>query len=183
MKPWASQMVLVEKNLPAHAGDVRDVGSIPGYGRSPGGGHGNPFQYSCLENPTDRGAWRATVHNVTKSQICTHAMETTCWAQSGSSPPLEEFGGEIVRAFPWWLNGKRIHLPMQEKQVISLIWEDPTGCGAKKPVHHNYWACAPEPKKPNYWAHMPQLLKTSHPKECVPQKERYHEKPVNHSKE
>ena len=144
-----------------------------------------PLQYSCLENPMDRGAWRATVHNVTKSQICTHAIETTCWTQSGSSPPLEELGGGgIVRAFPWWLNGKRIHLPMQEKQVISLIWEDPTGCGAKKPVHHNYWACAPEPRKPNYWAHMPQLLKTSHPKECVPHKERYHnEKPVNHNKE
>ena len=45
------------KNLPASAGDTRDAGSIPGLGRSPGGGHGNPFQYSCLENPMDRGAW------------------------------------------------------------------------------------------------------------------------------
>ena len=50
-------------NLPANAGDVRDVGSIPGLGRSPGAGHGNPLQYSCLENPTDRGAWWAIVHN------------------------------------------------------------------------------------------------------------------------
>ena len=50
------------KNLPADAGDVRDVGSIPGLGRSPGGGHGNPLQYPCLENPLDRGAWQATVH-------------------------------------------------------------------------------------------------------------------------
>ena len=56
------------KNLPVNAGDVRDVGSIPGSGRSPGGGHGNPLQYSSLENPMDRGAWRATVHRVTKSQ-------------------------------------------------------------------------------------------------------------------
>ena len=55
------------KNLPANAGDVRDVGSIPGLGRSPGGGHGNLFQYCCLENPLDRGAWRTTVHRVTKS--------------------------------------------------------------------------------------------------------------------
>ena len=55
------------KNLPANAGDVRDTGSIPGLGRSPGGGHGNPLQYSCLENPMDRGAWRATVHRVSKS--------------------------------------------------------------------------------------------------------------------
>ena len=51
-----------------HAGDIRDPGSIPGWGRSPGGGNGHPLQYSCLENPTDRGAWWATVHGVTKSQ-------------------------------------------------------------------------------------------------------------------
>ena len=60
--------VLVVKNPPANAGDSRDVGSIPGSRRSPGGGHGNPLQYSRLENPMDRGAWRATVHGVTKSQ-------------------------------------------------------------------------------------------------------------------
>ena len=63
----ASQVALVVKNLPANAGDVRDVGLIPGSGRSPGGGHGNPLQYSCLENPMDREAWWATVHRVTKS--------------------------------------------------------------------------------------------------------------------
>ena len=56
------------KNLPANAGEVRDVGLIPGLGRSPGGGNGNPLQYSCLEDPMDRGDWRATVHRVTKSQ-------------------------------------------------------------------------------------------------------------------
>ena len=55
------------KNLPANAGDARDVGSIPGLGRSPGGGHGNPLQCSCLENPMDRGAWQATVHGVTQN--------------------------------------------------------------------------------------------------------------------
>ena len=59
---WASQVALVVKNLSANAGDVGDLGSIPGLGRSPGGGHGNPLQYSCLENPIDRGAWWATVH-------------------------------------------------------------------------------------------------------------------------
>ena len=56
------------KNLPANAGDIRDVGSIPGWGRSPGGGHGNPLQYSCLENPMDRGAWGATAHGISQSQ-------------------------------------------------------------------------------------------------------------------
>ena len=64
----ASQGVLVVKNPPANAGDMRDMGLIPGLGRSPGGEHGNPLQYSCLENPMDRGAWLATVHWVAKSQ-------------------------------------------------------------------------------------------------------------------
>ena len=50
-------MALVVKNPRANTGDIRDVGSIPGSGRSPGGGHGNPLQYSCLENPMDRGVW------------------------------------------------------------------------------------------------------------------------------
>ena len=64
----ASQVALVVKNLPANAGQVRDVGSIPGSGRSPGGEHGNRLQYSCLENPMNRGAWQATVHRFTQSQ-------------------------------------------------------------------------------------------------------------------
>ena len=64
---WASQVGLVVKNLPAHAGDGRDACSIPGLGRCPGGGHDNPLQYSCLENPKDKGAWQATVHSVTES--------------------------------------------------------------------------------------------------------------------
>ena len=65
---WASQVALVVKNPPANAGDIRDLHSISGWGRSPGGGHGNPLQYSCLENPTDRGVCWATVHKVARSQ-------------------------------------------------------------------------------------------------------------------
>ena len=63
------------KNLPANSGDTGDVGSIPGLGRSPGGGNDNPLQYSCLENSMDRGAWWATVHGVAKSwtQLSSHA--------------------------------------------------------------------------------------------------------------
>ena len=57
-------MTLVVNNLPANARDIRDLGLIPGSGRAPGGGHGNPLQYSCLENPMDRGVWWATVHEV-----------------------------------------------------------------------------------------------------------------------
>ena len=60
-------MVVVVKNPLANAGDDSDVGLIPESGRSPGEGHGNPLQYSCLENPMDRGAWQATVHGVAKS--------------------------------------------------------------------------------------------------------------------
>ena len=62
----ASQVTLVVKNPPANAGDIRDSGSIPGSGRFPGEGHDNPLQYSCLENPMDRGALWAMVHGVAK---------------------------------------------------------------------------------------------------------------------
>ena len=64
----------VVKNPPANVGDT---GSVPGSGRSPGGGHSNPLQYSCLENPMDRGAWWATVHEVTESQT-----QMSDWAQA-----------------------------------------------------------------------------------------------------
>ena len=61
-------MVLVLKNPPVNAGDIRAMGSIPGLGRSPGEGHGYPLKYSCLENPMGRGAWQAAVHRVVKSR-------------------------------------------------------------------------------------------------------------------
>ena len=63
---WASQLTLAVKNLTAKARDVRGVGSIPPLERSPGGGHGDPLQHSCLENPMDRGACWATVHRVSQ---------------------------------------------------------------------------------------------------------------------
>ena len=75
----ASHVAIVVKNLLANAGDTGDVGSIPGSGRCPGGGNGNPLQYFCLENPMDKAAWWATVHRVTKSwtqrkQLSTHKL-------------------------------------------------------------------------------------------------------------
>ena len=94
----------VIKNLPANAGDTGDAGSIPGSGRCPGGGNGNPFQYSCLENPIDRGTWRPTVHGITESPTrlsdWAHSMQAstpeafrmtlnffvTCWGGSPGSP-------------------------------------------------------------------------------------------------
>ena len=63
----ASQVVLVVKNPPANAEDIRDVSSVPGSEGSPGGGHSNSLQYSCLENPMERGVWQATVHEVAES--------------------------------------------------------------------------------------------------------------------
>ena len=69
-------MVLVVKNLPANSGDIRPTGSIPWSGRSPGGGNGNPLQYSCLENPMDKEDWEATVHSIAKSQ--TGFKQRTC---------------------------------------------------------------------------------------------------------
>ena len=64
----ASQLALVVKNSPANEGDIRDIDSIPGSGRSPGERNGNPLQYSCLENPRDRGVWQAIVDGVAESQ-------------------------------------------------------------------------------------------------------------------
>ena len=69
----ASQVALVVKDPPANARDIRDTGSVPGSGRSPGGGHGNPLQYSCLENPMDRGVWQVAVHSIAES----HTTEVT----------------------------------------------------------------------------------------------------------
>ena len=72
-------MALVVKNLPANVGDARDLGSIPGLGRSPAGGNGNPLQYSCLENSKERGTWQGVIQGAAKSRIqwSTHTEQTT----------------------------------------------------------------------------------------------------------
>ena len=74
------------KNLPASAGDIGDTGFIPGWERSPGGENGNPLQYSCLENPADRGGWWATVHGVTKSDMIEHV----CVGRIGTFTPASQ---------------------------------------------------------------------------------------------
>ena len=84
--PRASQGVLVVKNLPVNAADIRNWGSIPGLGRSPGGGHGNPLQYTCLENPMDRGAWQAMVHRVAKSWTWLKQLNTYTHMQAKTIP-------------------------------------------------------------------------------------------------
>ena len=89
-------MVLVVKNLPANAGDRRDAGSVPGSGRSPGGGHGTPLQYSCLENPTDRGAVAAySPGGCTESDVTEQARRcrrTTSWG-------CREVGSSLLQTF------------------------------------------------------------------------------------
>ena len=103
--PWW----LSGKESACNAGAAGDVGSIPGSGRSPGGGQGNPLQYSCLENPMDRGAWRATVHGVMKSwtrlkQLSMHAHERDVWVSLVAQgvkhlPASQEMWG--CRVSPW----------------------------------------------------------------------------------
>ena len=113
LHPLASQVVLVVKNLAANAGDVRDMGSIPRPGRSPGEGHSNPLQHSCLENPMDRGTWWATVHRVTKSQT------RLKWTYPPPQPPLP---------FPW--AGPVLQSLLQHYQysaLCQLVWELCTG--------------------------------------------------------
>ena len=76
---WASQVALVVKNALSNARDIRDMGSISGLGRSPGGGHGNSLQHFCLNNPMGRGAWWAKVYRVAKSQTqLKHVSTRTC---------------------------------------------------------------------------------------------------------
>ena len=100
------------KNLPANAGDTGDAGLIPGSGRSPGGGNGNPLQYSWLEKPMDRGAWRATVHVVAKRQTqmsdqvhtCVHTHTQNCIYASSLFKILRTFWtGDVIRHF------RRVH--------------------------------------------------------------------------
>ena len=121
------------KNSPANAGGVRDSGSIPGSGRSPGGGHGNPLQYSCLENSMDRGAWLAVVHGVAKSQtwlkrLITSNLALLCYGlrnrrESYWASPLARQGcplsiyntcTSLLAPYAMWLK--------QQKCVFSPLW-------------------------------------------------------------
>ena len=84
-------------NPPAYAGDAGDMGLIPGSGRSPGRGNGNPLQYSCLENSMDRGAWRATVQGVTIELDMTKHTHTDTGVQSGGSSHTPHTTGVLTR--------------------------------------------------------------------------------------
>ena len=143
----ASQVALVEKNLPVNAGDRRDMGLIPGSGRSPGGGHGNPLQY-CMENPMDRGAWRATVHRVTKSWTRLKRLSMQANLQIWNLPVMRtdrlysrekmffiivNFSWEVSLEFESWIIWKA------DSSFFSwMIWENkcqPMGNGANHTCH------------------------------------------------
>ena len=130
------------KEPTASAGDTRVKGSVPD-GEDPlEEGIATHSNIHAWRIPVDRGAWRAMVHRVSKS-----------WTW------LKWFS---MRAVASWY---RIHLPLQETWIGSLIWEDPTCCGSTKPERHNYWACAREPGSHNHWsmhALEPILHKRSH---------------------
>ena len=133
LKECLSQMMLMVKNPPANAEDIRDAGSIPGLVRSPGRGHGNPLQCSCLENPVDREAWRATIHRVPKSQTWLKEISTVSFPRRLSlkdkgpclTPSFSEKQSRVVGGSPGsgQLQSQRCaHLPWYYEQVIRTLW-------------------------------------------------------------
>ena len=120
-KVWAYsadfQVALVIKNPPASAGDVRDLGLVPGLGRSPGEGNGNPLQYFCLENPMDRGTWWTTVHGVTKGQTQLKWLSTHEYTKQTHRRRISSNG--ICRV--------RVGLSVQERSA-EVLPGTPCGC-------------------------------------------------------
>ena len=129
MDTWTSQAVLVVKNPPANAGDIRDVGSIPGLGRFPGGGNGNPFQYSCLKIPMNRGAWWATVHLVAKSQTWLKWLSTHADSVLKSSDVTLLTKVHMVKAifFPVVKSGRESRV-IEEAKKSWFFWIVVIGC-------------------------------------------------------
>ena len=103
------------KNLPASAGEIRDMGSIPDLGSSPGRGHANPLQYSCLENPINRGVWRAAVYSVSKSRTrlkCLHDYQHLLLLKQHSLSPASCTGPRELCGLSAW--GLPFFQPSQE---------------------------------------------------------------------
>ena len=125
----------VVKNLPANAGDIRDMGLIPAWGRSPWGGHDNPPQYSCLENPVNRGAWWATVHGVTKSQTQLQQLSMyTCPLPINHKFPdsseLFHWGGGHCQPPGQHTSAGLLHQPLSG----LLFWPQRRGSGGHGPL-------------------------------------------------
>ena len=117
-------MVLVIKNPPATAGDARDTGSIPGSGRSPGGGHGNPVKYSCLENPIDKGVWWVTVHGITKSRTQLKACTQTHTDLNIVQAPFFKFSEQIsikILSSNQLYSNEKILLPFYQPSLYYIL--------------------------------------------------------------
>ena len=141
---WDSQVELVVKNTPANAGDIRDTGLIPWSGRSPGGGHGSPLQYPCLENPMDRGAWQNTVHVVAKSdmteRLCMHTHHEGSNLSNERSGHVRAFG-LFPGAVSWGWRGGGV----RPRFLPRLLWSSPLSPSTSA-AHH--WSRGPPPTCP-----------------------------------
>ena len=130
---WASQVALMVKTRPATAGSIRDPGSIPGWGRSPGGGNGNPLRYSCLENPMDRGAWWLHSPQGHKELDMTEAMPYPCVslnffnykADVDYSHPVPNQGSQWAR----WVSVRESFINLN---TASQLWSKKSWCGWPK---------------------------------------------------
>ena len=131
-------VALVVKNLPTSAGYIRDVGSIPGLGRSPGRQHGNPLQYSCLENLMDRGTWRAMAHRVAKSQtwlkwLSVHAhMDRMAACYHKPTHPITNHKATVHFTKHIWAYYFTLHLIYPERSLSEEMAEL---------VHVQLWTC------------------------------------------
>ena len=136
------------KNLPANAGDARDPDSIPGLGRSRGGGHGNPLQYSCLENPMQRGDWWATVPGVTKSQTWLRY-----WAHTSALLEGQEDKGSMIlmrwRKLLWPIYGRPNERCWRPKGCIKPL----SICSTPSPAHPSP-QISPKPRTLNIHPHL-----------------------------
>ena len=127
----ATVVALVIRNPSAYAGDVRDMSSGPGWGRSHGGGHGNPLQYSCLGNPVDRGAWGATAHGTAKSR--TQVSDWACVLQRAVSCSVAKLCLALcgpAHCIVWKLCRKPLHLePGLRCAELNNLWEPSCSTG------------------------------------------------------
>ena len=116
-----SQVMLAVKNTPANTGNARDLSWIPGSERSPGGGNGSRFQYSCLKNSMDRRAWQATVHGVTESDMTEHAGTYVC-AQYVHIQPVQKL---IKRCTNSWENLQLLYIFITSSYVFLFSSHHP----------------------------------------------------------
>ena len=141
---WASRVALVVKNPHANAGDIKVVGSIPGLGRSPGGRHSNPLQYSSLENPMDRRAWQTTVYRVTKSRAWLRWLSTQHSSHlslcSLEAEPEARFWGHLIN---WFIQeGMEGILPLFIREERMLKSERKKVKHGRSPdlIHRELWS-------------------------------------------